>query len=337
MSRARSTGSAAIPLQPSWLLEDMTRIEELLIATAGSSPHPLVSESSTHLIKAGGKRLRPALVAICSRAGESGRLATYRAAAGIELIHLASLYHDDVIDETETRRGVPTAHAKWGVDVAVLAGDFLFATGCALGAQAGGEVPLLIATALSEVCEGQIVETESVGNPGRSVEEYFETIRRKTAALFRASCELGVVTAAAPDEIRPHLAEFGEHLGVAFQLVDDLLDLFGDPDVTGKAPGTDLREGVFTMPVLVACERDPMLGEMLNDGERSLDAVMPILHRTGAVDDAFAAADARGEAAMRALSNVPEGDWRATLADMVERTLGQVAKRSLGQRGQPTS
>lgn len=324
MTQGGNATRSAIPFQPPWLVEDMRRIENLLMSTAASSVHPLVSESSTHLIKAGGKRLRPALVAICSHAGEPGRRGTFQAAAGIELIHLASLYHDDVIDETETRRGVPTAHAKWGVEVAVLAGDFLFATGCALGAQAGGEVPLLIAAALAEVCEGQIVETESVGNPRRSVTEYFQTIERKTAALFRASCELGVVTAAADNELRPHLVRFGEKLGIAFQLVDDLLDLFGDPDVTGKTPGTDLREGVFTLPVLLAAERDPSLIDMLNDGVRSLDAVLPILHATGGTEEAFDAARRYGSEAQEALTHVPETEWRTTLEGIVAGILDQV-------------
>ena len=315
---------AAVPFQPTWLIEDMRRIENLLMSTAAASVHPLVSESSTHLIKAGGKRLRPALVAICSRAGEPGRRATLQAAAGIELIHLASLYHDDVIDETETRRGVPTAHSKWGVEVAVLAGDFLFATGCALGAQAGGEVPLLIAAALAEVCEGQIVETESVGDPRRSVAEYFETIKRKTAALFRASCELGVVTSGADEAVRPHLARFGEKLGIAFQLVDDLLDLFGDPEVTGKAPGTDLREGVFTLPVLLATERDPQLIAALQEHERSLDTVMPVLHSTGAVDESLAIARRYAEEARAELAAVPSGEWRDALEAIVRGILDQV-------------
>jgi heptaprenyl diphosphate synthase len=315
---------SAVPFQPAWLIDDMRRIENLLMSTAASSVHPLVSESSTHLIKAGGKRLRPALVAICSRAGEAGRRATFQAAAGIELIHLASLYHDDVIDETETRRGVPTAHSKWGVEVAVLAGDFLFATGCALGAQAGGEVPLLIAAALAEVCEGQIVETDSVGDPRRSVDEYFETIKRKTAALFRASCELGVVTSGAGASVRPHLTLFGEKLGIAFQLVDDLLDLIGDPAVTGKAPGTDVREGVFTMPVLLATERDPNLVKILEGSERSLDDVMPILHATDALADAMATARRYGDEARGELAGLPGGEWRDALEAIVKGILDQV-------------
>jgi heptaprenyl diphosphate synthase len=316
---------SAVPFQPSWLVADMVRIEELLTSTAGASAHPLVSESSTHLIKAGGKRLRPALVAICARAGEPGRRATFQAAAGIELIHLASLYHDDVIDETETRRGVPTAHSKWGIEVAVLAGDFLFATGCALGAQAGGEVPLLIAGALAEVCEGQIVETDSVGDPRRNVAEYFETIRRKTAALFRASCELGVVTSGADASVRPHLAVFGEKVGIAFQLVDDLLDLVGDPAVTGKAPGTDLREGVFTMPVLLATERDPRLVAYLEEHDRSLDKIMPILTDTNAIADALATARRFADEARAELAELPEGEWRDALEAIVGGILDQVS------------
>lgn len=315
---------SAVPFRPSWLVADMARIEDLLMSTAGSSAHPLVSESSTHLIKAGGKRLRPALVAICSRAGECGRRATFQAAAGIELIHLASLYHDDVIDETETRRGVPTAHSKWGVEVAVLAGDFLFATGCALGAQAGGEVPLLIAAALAEVCEGQIVETDSVDDPRRSVDEYFDTIKRKTAALFRASCELGVVTSGANAHVRPHLATFGEKLGIAFQLVDDLLDLVGDPAVTGKAPGTDLREGVFTMPVLLATDRDPRLVGYLEEHDRDLDKIMPILTGTGAIEDAFVAARRYADEARAELAELPAAEWRDALDAIVGGILGQV-------------
>ncbi|MDQ4144466.1 MAG: polyprenyl synthetase family protein, partial [Actinomycetota bacterium] len=114
---------------PSWLVDDMVRVEDLLMETAGASQHPLVSEPSLHLLKAGGKRLRPALVMLASRAGRPGARSTELAAAAVELVHLATLYHDDVIDGTDTRRGVPTAHAKWGTDVAVLAGDYLFACG----------------------------------------------------------------------------------------------------------------------------------------------------------------------------------------------------------------
>ena len=137
-------------LSPAWLVDDMRRIEDLLLDTAGGSTSAVVGEASTHLMRAGGKRVRPALVMATSRVGETGRRSTDLAAAAVELVHLATLYHDDVIDETETRRGVPTVHARWGIDVAVLAGDYLFARGCTLGADAGGEVPGILARAIAE-------------------------------------------------------------------------------------------------------------------------------------------------------------------------------------------
>ncbi len=256
---------------------------DLLLERAGRSPSPLVAEASTHLIKAGGKRVRPALVMLASHAGTPGEPATDLAAAALELVHLATLYHDDVIDETDTRRGSPTVHSKWGIEVAVLAGDYLFANGSSLGAEAGGEVPGILARAIAEVCEGQIVETSTVNDPDRSIDEYMSTIGGKTAALFRAGCELGAATSGAVSEDRSSLMMFGENLGLAFQIVDDLLDILGDPTVTGKVLGTDLHEGVFTLPVLLAIERDGSLKTRLAEGERNLDRILPILRATGAL------------------------------------------------------
>ncbi len=302
----------------------MARIEDLLFAAAGASKLALVAEASTHLIKAGGKRLRPALVMIASRAGEAGLRATDLAATAIELVHLATLYHDDVIDETETRRGVPTAHAKWGTDVAVLAGDYLFASGSALGAEAGGEVPGILARAIAEVCEGQIAETEAAGDPARPVEDFLDTIGKKTGALFLASCDLGAATSGAPAGLRAALVDFGSHLGLAFQMVDDLLDLTGDPKVTGKTPGTDLKEGVYTLPVLLACGKDPVLAAGLREGHRRLEDVLPVLRATGALSEAFERARAESRAAEEALGRLPDAPWREALRGVLEGVLAQV-------------
>jgi heptaprenyl diphosphate synthase len=309
---------------PTWLIDDLVRVEDLLASTAGASSHPIVSEPSLHLLNAGGKRVRPALALISSRAGEPGGRATDLAAAAVELVHLATLYHDDVIDRTEVRRGVSTTHSEWGVEVAVLAGDYLFACGCALGAEAGGEVPSILAHAIAHVCEGQIVETATLGDPRRSVDDYIATIRLKTATLFRASCELGATTSGASDGARAALASFGENLGLAFQVIDDLLDLIGDPDVTGKQPGTDLRDGVFTLPVLLACERDGDLAARLSDGQRDLGVALPVLRSTGALEDAHVAASSYGDAARASLEGLPDGEWRETLSTMVEGVLAQV-------------
>lgn len=307
-----------------WIAPDMARVEELLLRTAGRSSHPLVGEASLHLIKAGGKRVRPALVLLASHAGSNHRRTTDLSAAAVELVHLATLYHDDVMDETETRRGVPTAHSKWGIEVAVLAGDYLFACGCGLGAEAGGEVPGILARAIAAVCEGQIVETTALNDPRRGVDAYVETIRLKTAALFRAACELGASTSAANEQDRASLVGYGENLGLAFQVVDDVLDLVGDPAATGKMPGTDLKEGVFTVPVLLACERDGDLGERLARGQRELDLVMPVLRSTGALEEAVAMAATYGGRARSELESLPEGPWRDSLESIVEGVLNQL-------------
>lgn len=309
---------------PAWLVEDLLRVEGLLISTASESVYPLVQDASTHLIKAGGKRLRPALVLVTSRAGRSGTEETDRAAAAIELLHLASLYHDDVIDQTEVRRGTASVHSRWGNEVAILAGDFLFACGSLLGARAGADVPAILAQALADVCEGQIAETERVGDPSRSATQYVETIRRKTAALFRAACDLGAVTSEADPSLRAPLTRYGENLGLAFQMVDDLLDYVGDPMVTGKTLGTDLKEGVFTLPVLIASERDPALAAELEPGRRDLGVVLPLLESTGALDATFDQAREYVGRACDALDAVPASEWKSVLLTISQGVLAQV-------------
>ena len=307
-----------------WLVDDLLRIEKILLARAGGSPHPLVSEASTHLLRAGGKRLRPALVLVSSRAGTPGETSTDLAAAAIELVHLATLYHDDVIDETDTRRGAPTVHSKWGVDIAVLSGDYLFAQACILGAEAGGEVPLVLARAVADVCEGQITETAALADPVRDVGEYLGTITRKTAALFRAACEMGASTSGAPERARAALTRYGEELGVAFQIVDDLLDLVGDPNITGKIPGTDLKEGVFTLPVLIGCERDPDLARALAQGERDLPSVLGSLEASGALEAAYEAATVHAERATEAAASTGDPACADALTTIVRGVLAQL-------------
>lgn len=309
---------------PTWLVEDMLRIERLMLDTAGASSNPLVGEAASHLLKAGGKRLRPALVMITSRAGTPGARETDLAAAAIELVHVATLYHDDVIDETDTRRGAPTVHSKWGLEVAVLSGDYLFAQGSLLGATAGGEVSAILAGAIAEVCEGQIAETSSLGEARRSPDEYRKTIGQKTAALFAAGCELGAATSGADAERRAALISYGRQLGLAFQVVDDLLDLVGDPDVTGKVPGTDLREGVFTLPVLLAAQRDPGLQEQLDAGVRDLGVLLPLLERAGGIEAATEEARLLASGASEALAGLPDEDWTAALRSIPQGVLAQL-------------
>jgi heptaprenyl diphosphate synthase len=307
-----------------WLASDVERVENLLQSTAGASSHPLVSEACLHLIKAGGKRVRPTLVLLSSHAGEAGGFSTNLSAAAVELVHLATLYHDDVMDGTDTRRGVPAAHSKWGTEVAVLAGDYLFACGCALGADAGGEVPGILARAIAQVCEGQIVETASLNDPNRDVDDYIHTISLKTAALFRASCELGAATSGASPVERAALVTYGEKLGLAFQVVDDVLDFVGDASVIGKQPGTDLKAGVFTAPVLLACRRDPDLVARLSSGQRELGDVLPSLLDSGSLGATIEMAGRFRSEALAQLDRLDPGAWRDSLADLMESVMGQI-------------
>jgi len=310
-------------IEANWLVEDLVRVERILTETAGASDHQLVKGPALHLIEAGGKRLRPALVLISSRAGTPGATATDLSAAAVEMVHLATLYHDDVIDETEMRRGVATVSARWGIEVAVLVGDYLFARACTLGADAGGDVPGILARAIADVCEGQVSETATLGSTERTVAGYLDTVSKKTAALFRAACELGASTSGAGARERNALARYGESLGMMFQVVDDLLDLLGSPEVIGKQPGTDLKEGVFTLPVLIACERDPSLRKRLSI-ERDLATILPILQETGAIDEALARANQIAAEARSALDELPESEWRDTLETVLDGVLAQV-------------
>lgn len=310
-------------IEANWLVDDLLRVEQILTETAGASDHELVRDPALHLIEAGGKRLRPALVLITSRAGTPGATSTDLSAAAVEMVHLATLYHDDVIDETEIRRGVPTVSARWGIEIAVLVGDYLFARACTLGADAGGEVPGILARAIADVCEGQVAETAIVGDPERSVDDYLDAVKKKTAALFRAACELGASTSGAGARERTALARYGESLGMMFQIVDDLLDLLGSSDVIGKQPGTDLKEGVFTLPVLIACERDESLREQLRK-ECDLATILPVLHATGAIDEALARANQIAGEAREALDELPPSEWRDTLETVLEGVLAQV-------------
>jgi geranylgeranyl pyrophosphate synthase len=185
-------------------------------------------------------------------------------------------------------------------------------------------VPGILARAIGEVCEGQIVETAALNNPSRRPDDYLATISRKTAALFRASCELGCATSGASADRRSQLIAYGASLGVTFQIIDDLLDLVGDPAVTGKMPGTDLKEGVFTLPVLIACDRDPALVDLLASGERRLDALLPFVTTSGALAEAYDTAASFGRAAAESLDALPDEEWRQHLATIVTGVLAQV-------------
>ncbi|MFA9446233.1 polyprenyl synthetase family protein [Egicoccus sp. AB-alg6-2] len=241
-----------------------------------SSNHAFVDEVARYLISAGGKRFRPLMVALTGYLGPRPPAAAGTGNAGdtlsalvdagtiVELVHLATLYHDDVIDEAPARRGTPSANSRWDNTVAILTGDYLFACASDLSADLGVEVTRIMARTLARLCEGQIREVQ--GSMGAlpdvpqlepTLEHYLEVISGKTASLIETSCRYGaLLSGASPAEVDA-AARYGWHVGMAFQLSDDILDVASDTEESGKTPGTDLREGVHTLPVLYALADDP--------------------------------------------------------------------------------
>jgi len=215
----------------------------------------LVDAPMRHLAAAGGKRLRPALTLLTAELGTPGRDEVVRAAVAVELTHLATLYHDDVMDSAAMRRGAPSAHAVWDNSVAILTGDLLFARASQLVASLGADAVRVHAETFERLCLGQLHETLGPREGEDPIAHYIQVLADKTGSLIAASARYGAVFSGAGEELAGILERYGEKVGVAFQLADDVIDLASDSETTGKTPGTDLREGVATMPVLLLQRR----------------------------------------------------------------------------------
>jgi heptaprenyl diphosphate synthase len=247
------------------LADDLLRVDSALRESV-QTPDPFLAEVATHLIGAGGKRLRPTLTLVSAYACTTPARATDDALTGsvaCELVHLGSLYHDDVIDEAETRRGVPSVNARWSNIVAILAGDFLLARASSLAASLGAEVASLLAATIGELCRGQVLELQHLFDVDRSEEDYASAIEGKTAALFATSCRIGGMVSGVGDATLDALTRFGRHLGMCFQIVDDVLDLSSTDDALGKHAGQDLLEGIYTLPVIYMVRESPELHDLL--------------------------------------------------------------------------
>lgn len=232
----------------------LSRVEEsLALATAGKDP--FLGEVAGHLVRAGGKRLRPALVvaaALACGADEKVADEVVQGAVAVELVHLGSLYHDDVMDEATSRRGVESANSKWGNLVAILAGDFLLARASEIAASLGTEVAGLLAHTIGRLCEGEVSQLRCAFDTGRAEESYFTSIAGKTASLMSTSVRIGGITSGAPRAYIEALTEYGRSLGMTFQIYDDVKDLLSTEDELGKPAGHDMVEGTYTLPVIRA-------------------------------------------------------------------------------------
>jgi len=231
------------------LKASMKQVEDLLFSHI-QGDYPLVEETSRHLVAAGGKRLRPLLTILASHYGDKNKFGIIESAAVCELTHVATLYHDDVMDEAPLRRGVESANNRWGNTVAILTGDYLFAKVSALLADIGPEAVRLQASTFERLVIGQIMETQGPQNGQAPLEHYMQVVADKTGSLISASARFGAMVSGAPNEVKETLTIFGEKIGIAFQLADDIIDIASESHESGKTPGTDLREGIPTLVTL---------------------------------------------------------------------------------------
>jgi len=250
---------------------DLARVEDRVQAAVRADDR-FLGDVAGHLLAAGGKRLRPTL-ALCAGYAASGAQSSasddvVTGAASVELVHLGSLYHDDVIDEAETRRGVPSVNARWSNIVAILAGDYLLAQASSLAASLGADVAALLAATIGELCRGQILELQHLFDVTRTEESYLSSIEGKTASLMATASRVGAMVSGVSADSLDALTQFGHHLGLCFQVVDDVLDVTRTEEELGKPAGNDVHEGVYTLPVIYALSRSEELRTLLG---RKLD------------------------------------------------------------------
>jgi len=330
----------ALPLRNASLeevLEPRLELVEERLRDAVAQSDRLADATSRHLVNAGGKRLRPMLTLLTAQLGEGSRPEVLDAAVVVELTHLATLYHDDVMDSAPTRRGAPSAHEVWGNSVAILTGDLLFARASSVVAGLGPTAVRIQAQTFERLCLGQLHETVGPEDGDDAVEHYLQVLADKTGSLIATSARFGAMFAGCTPDVVARVTEYGELAGVAFQLADDVLDIRSDTEVSGKTPGTDLREGVATMPVLLlrrrVAEGDGTAADVdllaAIDGDLSSDealaAVVEALRGHAVVDQTAALAREWAERAKDAVAGLPAGEVRDALVSFADALVSRAA------------
>ncbi len=310
------------------MAEDLTLVDRR-VSQAAELDFPIVSTMVRDLVQAGGKRLRPLLLLLACRGFDYDLERAVTAAAGIELLHTASLVHDDNIDRAALRRGTPTLNTQLSAGAVILIGDYLFAQSAILAAATGDtRVVAIFASSLSDICHGQLRETLDAHRLTQQREDYDKRIYGKTAALFAGAAEMGAVIGQAPEVAVQELRSFGLEIGMAFQIIDDVLDLREGTQVLGKPAGNDLRQGVVTLPAMIfaaahASEPDTMATlEAIISGEetrdRVIDEVVHAIRRSGALEESEAQAAEFTRRAAGRLDVVPDHDTRAFLFEILD-------------------
>jgi octaprenyl-diphosphate synthase len=317
-----------------YLDADLAAVGDLITARMASEHAPRIPEVTAHLVGAGGKRLRPMLTLAAARmCGYDGPYHVHLAAT-VEFIHTATLLHDDVVDESAQRRGRPTANLLWDNKSSVLVGDYLFARSFQLMTEPGSmQVMRILSNAAATIAEGEVLQLTAAQNLATDDTVYLQVVRGKTAALFSAATEVGGVIAGAPEEQVRALFDYGDALGIAFQIVDDLLDYRGEASTTGKNVGDDFRERKLTLPVIKAVakadagERDFWVRtiERGRQEEGDLDHALSLLHKHGTLEETEAEARRWAARAQEALSKLPPHELRDMLGDLSDYVVSRVS------------
>ncbi|WP_108023171.1 polyprenyl synthetase family protein [Melghirimyces profundicolus] len=313
------------------LRSDLREIERELESSI-QAEHPDLNRSAIHLLEAGGKRMRPVFVLLAGKFGHYEVSRLKQVAVPLELIHMATLVHDDVIDDAATRRGRATVKAKWDNRVAMYAGDYLLARSLDIVSRVGDpRAHRVLSRAIFQMCKGEIEQIRDFYNPDQSLIRYFHRIRRKTALLMAISCELGALVSGAESPTVRRLRLYGYFVGMAFQITDDVLDLTGDEKTLGKPAGSDLRQGNLTLPVIYVLKRGPkaereqILAYLRSRGtDGSLPVILEGIRRSEGIDCAHRLARRYLDKALSMLEDLPEGEPKESLRLIAEF----VARRS---------
>jgi len=304
------------------IAEDLKQVDEVIHRRLASDV-VLIRTIAAYIVGSGGKRLRPALVLLSANAFGAQGPARHELAAVIEFIHTATLLHDDVVDESSLRRGRKTANAEFGNAASVLVGDFLYSRAFQMIVEAGSlRIMKVLADATNVIAEGEVLQLLNVHDADTDEDKYLRVIRYKTAKLFEAATQVGAILGGATPELETALAEYGMHLGTAFQLIDDVLDYSGDLTETGKNLGDDLAEGKPTLPLIRVMqagderERALVRHAIEQGGKADLEGVVAAIHRVGALD--YARERARAEAALASacLADLPDSACRDSLLQL---------------------
>jgi len=306
--------------------DDMTRVNQTIIQKM-QSPVALIPQLAGHLIASGGKRLRPMLTIASSRMCGYEGVRHAELAACVEFIHSATLLHDDVVDDSDLRRGLETANAVWGNKASVLVGDFLFSRSFELMVADGSlEVLAILSKASSVIAEGEVMQLTTANDMDTTEDSYMEVIAAKTAALFAASCEIGAVITERPAAEQDALQSYGKNLGIVFQLIDDVLDFSAEQEKLGKSVGDDFREGKVTLPIVLAFRRGDKEErdfwrrtiEELEQDDDDLRKALNLMKKHKALTDTVERARHYGAIAKDALAIFPDDEYRKALTDIVD-------------------